>query len=138
MGGRAAAHPPSSLPFDLRDFLENLLATLALLARLVVLLRLLDLLARWLRLDPLRAAAMAATRSSLPAQLRFLNAALGLLFDAAVDDSAADPSPSALPLPAHPAGIGTDHAAIARITSERLEHCERLAQIPGYGHVRYE
>ncbi|GAA6021777.1 hypothetical protein JCM10207_002054 [Rhodosporidiobolus poonsookiae] len=35
-------------------------------------------------------------------------------------------------------GIGTDHAAIARITSERLEHCERLAQIPGYGHVRYE
>ncbi|GAA5979715.1 hypothetical protein JCM11641_004062 [Rhodosporidiobolus odoratus] len=33
-------------------------------------------------------------------------------------------------------GIGTDHAAIARITSQRLVHCEELSKIPGYS-VRY-
>ncbi|BGP17082.1 Chaperone protein dnaJ [Rhodosporidiobolus nylandii] len=29
-------------------------------------------------------------------------------------------------------GIGTDHAAIARITKERLHHCEELSKVPGY------
>ncbi|GAA5852946.1 hypothetical protein JCM8547_004744 [Rhodosporidiobolus lusitaniae] len=35
-------------------------------------------------------------------------------------------------------GIGTDHDAIARITKQRLEHCEALSKVPGYGHVRYD
>jgi hypothetical protein len=54
-------------------------------------------------------------------------------------------------------GIGTDYEAIARITNQRLEHCEKvrfprplpstsavdalllsqLSQVPGYGHISY-
>ncbi|GAA5824462.1 hypothetical protein JCM11251_000435 [Rhodosporidiobolus azoricus] len=35
-------------------------------------------------------------------------------------------------------GIGADYAAIERITKERLVNCEALAQVPGYGHIRFQ